>query len=159
MPGLRDYTLALEPRIESAARGFSSYGLFYRRTLLLLVLSCAITIVLACANLSGLLLARWSTREVDVAVQAALGASRARLVGQVVGESLALSTIAAILSTPLALWSAKSLVQLVWDHPAAAPLDLSLDVRVLGVMVVVVCAVALCVSLLPASRVWSSSLT
>lgn len=159
LPGLRDYTLDLEPRIESAARGFSPYGSFYRRTLLLLVLSCAITIVISCANLSGLLLARWSTREVDVAVQAALGASRARLVGQVVGESLALSTVAAILSTPLALWSAKSLVQLVWDHPEASPLDLSLDVRVLGVMVVLVCAVALCVSLLPASRVWSANLT
>ncbi len=94
---------------------------------MLLVLSCAITIVIACANLSGLLLARWSTREVDVAVQAALGASRARLVGQVVGESLALSTVAAILSTPLALWSAKSLVLLVWDQPEASPLDLGLD--------------------------------
>ena len=159
LPGMRDYTLALEPRVESLARGYSPYGLFYRSTLVLLVLSCAITIVLACANLSGLLLARWSTREVDVAVQAALGASRARLVGQVVGESLALSTVAAILSTPLALWSAKSLVQLVWDHPEASPLDLSLDFRVLGVMVALVCAVALCVSLLPASRVWSSNLT
>ena len=159
VPGLREYTLSLEARVVSAARGYSSYGLFYRRTLMLLVLSCAITIVIACANLSGLLLARWSTREVDVAVQAALGASRARLVGQVVGESLALSTIAAILSTPLALWSAKSLVQLVWDQPGASPLDLGLDFQVLGVMAAVVGAVALGVSLLPASRVWSSNLT
>ena len=61
-------------------------------------------------------------------------------------------------STPLALWSAKSLVLLVWDHPEASPLDLGLDVRVLGVMAVLVCAVAVCVSLLPASRVWSSNL-
>ena len=159
VPQERDYRLSLEPRVESAARGFSSYGSFYRRTLLLLAVACAITIMLACANLSGLLLARWSTREVDVAVQAALGASRARLVGQVVGESLALSTVAAILSTPLALWSAKSLVQLVWDHPEAAPLDLGLDFQVLGVMAAVVCAVALGVSLLPASRVWSLNLT
>ena len=159
VPGLRDYTLELVPRVESLARGFSSYGLFYRRTLVLLVVACAITIVIACANLSGLLLARWSTRDVDVAVQAALGASRARLVGQVVGESLVLSTVAAILSTPLALWSAKSLVLLVWDHPEELPLDLGLDVRVLGVMFVLLCAVALCVSLLPAYRVWSSNLT
>ncbi len=158
LPGLRAPTLELQPRVESVARGYSSYGLFYRPTLVLLVLSCAITIVLSCANLSGLLLARSSTREVDVAVQAALGASRARLVGQVVSESLALSTVAAILSTPLALWSAKSLVLLVWDHPEALPLDLGLDVRVLGVMAVLVCAVALCVSLLPASSVWSSNL-
>jgi predicted permease len=158
LPGLRDYTLELEPRIESAARGFSQWGLFYRRTLVLLLLACAVTIVISCANLSGLLLARWSTREVDVAVQAALGASRARLVSQVVGESLTLSMVAAILSTPLALWSARGLVLLVWDHPEAVPLDLGLDVRVLGVMAVLVCAVALSVSVLPASRVWSSNL-
>jgi predicted permease len=159
LPGLRDLTLELEPRVDSVARGYSSYGLFYRHTLVVLVLACAITIMLSCANLSGLLLARWSTREVDIAVQAALGASRARLAGQVVGESLALSAAAAILSTPLALWSAKSLVLLVWDHPEAFPLDLSLDFRVLSLMAVLVCGVALCVSLLPASRVWSSNFT
>ncbi len=158
-PSLRNSTLELQPRVESVARGYSSYGLFYRPTLVLLVLSCAVAILLACANLSGLLLARWSARDVEVAVQAALGASRTRLVGQIVGESLALSAVAAILSTPLAVWSAKSLVLLVWDHPESLPLDLALDVRVLGVMVAVVCAVALCVSVLPASRVWSSNLT
>lgn len=152
----RAYTLALEPRISSAARGFSPYGAYYRRPLSFLVLSCAITIVLACANLSGLLLARWSAREGDLAVQAALGASRGRLVSQVVGESLALSMVAAILSAPLALWSAKSLALLVWNRPDVSPLDLSPDYRVLGVMVVLVGLVALCVSVLPASRVWSA---
>jgi predicted permease len=158
-PSLRDEILTLEPRIESAARGFSPYGLFYRRTLVLLIWSCAITIVLACANLSGLLLARWSTREGDLAVQAALGASRGRLVSQVIGESLALSMSAAILSAPLALWSARSVTLMVWDQPDVSPLNLSPDYRVLGVMVVLVGVVALCVSLLPASRIWSSNLT
>jgi predicted permease len=158
-PPLRDEILILEPRIESAARGFSPYGMFYRRTLELLVLSCAITIVLSCANLSGLLLARWSAREGDLAVQAALGASSGRLVSQVIGESLALSMIAAILSAPLALWSARSVTLMVWDQPDVSPLDLSPDYRVLVVMVVLVVVVALCVSLLPAIRVWSSNLT
>ena len=87
---------------------------------MLLVLFSAITIVLSCANLSGLLLARWSTREVDLAVQAALGASNGRLVSQVVGESLALSMIAVVLSAPLALWSAKSLTLLLWNNPDAS---------------------------------------
>jgi putative ABC transport system permease protein len=156
-----DDTLALQPRIESAARGFSrsGYRVFYRRTLGLLVLFSAITIVLSCANLSGLLLARWSTREVDLAVQAALGASNGRLVSQVVGESLGLSMVAVMLSAPLALWSAKSLTLLLWNNPdASSPLDLSLDYRVLGVMVGLAGLVAACVSLLPASRIWSAKL-
>jgi predicted permease len=159
VPQERDFILSLEPHVESAARGFSQYGSFYRRTLFLLMLSCAITIVLSCANLSGLLLARWSTREGDLAVQAALGASRSRLVSQVIGESLILSMVAATLSAPLALWSAKSLALLVWNQPDVSPLDLSPDDRVLGVMVALVGVVALCVSLLPASRVWSANLT
>jgi predicted permease len=158
-PQLRDYVLALEPRIESAARGFSPYGAYYRPALMWLLVICAIAIVLACANLSGLLLARWSTRERDLAVQAALGASRARLVSQVVGESLVLSVVAALLSVPFAEWSAKALVLLVWNQADYPPLNLSPDTRVLGVMVAVVGTVALCLSLLPASRVRSAQLT
>ena len=161
LPEARNDMLALQPRIESAARGFSAlYGVFYRRTLVLLILFSAITLVLSCANLSGLLLARWSTREVDLAVQAALGASNGRLVSQVVGESLALSMVAVVLSAPLALWSAKGLTLLLWNQPdVSSPLDLSPDYRVLGVMVGLAGLVAVCVSLLPASRIWSAKLT
>ena len=154
-------TLALQPQIESAARGFSrsGYRAVYRRTLTLLVLFSAITVVLACANLSGLLLARWSAREGDLAVQAALGASNGRLVSQVVGESLGLSMVAVMLSAPLAVWSAKSLTLLLWNNPdATAPLDLNPDYRVIGVMVGLASLVAVCVSLLPASRVWFAKL-
>jgi predicted permease len=156
-----DDTLTLQPQVESAARGFSrsGYRVTYRRTLGLLVLFSSITIVLACANLSGLLLARWSTREGDLAVQAALGASNGRLVSQVVGESLGLSIVAVILSAPLAVWSAKSLTLLLWNNPdATAPLDLSPDYRVIGLMVGLAGLVAVCVSLLPASRVWFAKL-
>ncbi|MGE5835316.1 MAG: ABC transporter permease [Acidobacteriota bacterium] len=156
-----DDTLALEPHVESAARGFSrsGYRVAYRRTLGLLVLFCAITILLSSANLSGLLLARWSTREADLAVQAALGASNGRLVSQVVGESLGLSMVAVMLSAPLALWSAKGLTLLLWNNPdASSPLDLSPDYVVLGVMVGLAGLVAVCVSLLPASRIWSAKL-
>lgn len=160
LPEARHYTLALQSRVESAARGFSAYGVFYRHTLVLLILSSAITLVLSCANLSGLLLARWSTREADLAVQAALGASNGRLVSQVVGESLALSMIAVLLSAPLALWSAKGLTVLLWNQPnVSSPLDLSPDYRVVGVMIGLAGLVAVCVSLLPAVRIWSGKLT
>jgi predicted permease len=157
-----DDTLGLEPRVESAARGFSAsgYRVFYRRTLVLLILSCAITIVMSCANLSGLLLARWSAREGDLAVQAALGASNGRLVSQVIGESLALSMIAVMLSIPPAVWSAKGLTLLLWNQPdVSSPLDVNPDYRILGVMVLLAGLVALSVSLLPASRIWSVKLT
>lgn len=148
--------LALEPRIRSAARGFSQYGAYYRRALMWLVIASLITIILACANLSGLLLARWSAREAELDVRAALGASNGRLVRQVVGEALALSSIAVVLSAPFALWSAKSLTLLLWDQPAVLPLELSPDLRVFGVMILLAAIVALSVSLLPAIRIWCS---
>lgn len=157
-----DDTLALQPQVESAARGFSrsGYRVVYRRTLGVLVLFSVITLALACANLSGLLLARWSAREIDLAVQAALGASNGRLVSQVVGESLVLSTVAVVLSAPFAVWSAKSLTLLLWNNPdATAPLDLSPDYRVIGLMVGLAGLVAVCVSLLPAARIWSAKHT
>lgn len=162
LPEARNDVLALQLRIESASRGFSraGYRAFYRRPLVLLVLSSAITVVLACANLSGLLLARWSTREADLAVQAALGASNGRLVSQVVGESLVLSMFAVGLSAPLAVWSAKGLALFVLNQPdVSSPLNLSPDYRVLGVIVALAGLVAVSVSLLPAFRIWFAKLT
>jgi predicted permease len=159
LPQERDTMLSLQPHVESAARGFSPYRDYYRRPLTLLMLSCLVTVLLACVNLSGLLLARWSTREGDLAVQSALGASTWRLVSQVFAESLALSLVAVLLSVPIALGAARSLTRLLWNQTDGLPLDLSVDVRVLGVMAALVGFVACCVSLLPASRLWSGTLT
>lgn len=159
LPQERDDTLSLQPRVESAVRGFSPYRDFYRRPLTSLMLSSLVTVLLACVNLSGLLLARWSAREGDLAVQSALGASTRRLVSQIFAESLALSFVAVTLSAPIALGSARSLTRLLWDQTDGSPLDLSVDYRVLGVMVALVGLVACCVSLLPASRIWSGTLT
>lgn len=157
VPQARAVIRELQPRTTSAARGFSAFGALYRRTLLLLVLCSAVTVLLSCANLSGLLLARWSIREVDLAVQAALGASNGRLVSQVVGESLTLSVGAVILTAPVALWSAKILTLLLLNPAdAVSPLDLSPDYRVLAAMAGLAGFVAVCVSLLPASQIWSA---
>lgn len=159
LPQERDDILSLEPRVESAARGFSPYRDYYRRPLTLLMFSSLVTVLLACVNLSGLLLARWSSREGDLAVQSALGASTWRLVSQVFAESLALSLAAVLLSVPMALGSARSLMLLLWNQTDGSPLDLRVDARVLGVMIALVGLVACCVSLLPASRIWSGALT
>ena len=156
LPEARADMLSVQPRIESAARGFSDVRVFYRSPLLLLVLSSVVTVGLCCVNLSGLLLARWSARELNLVIQAALGATKSRLVWQVVGESLALSALAVMLSAPVALWSAKLLALVLWNQPDVPPLDLGLDYRVAGVMAVLVTVIALLVSFLPAFRLWST---
>jgi predicted permease len=158
-PQAREDVLALQPRVASAATGFSPYRDFYRRPLTLLMLSSLVTVLLAGVNLSGLLLARWSTRDGDHALQSALGASTWRLLSQLFAESLALSLVAVMLSVPIALGSARSLTLLLWDQTNGSPLDLSVDHRVVGVMVALIGFVASCVSLLPAYRIWSGTLT
>jgi putative ABC transport system permease protein len=86
-----------------------------RSVLVALVAAVALVLLIATANVANLLSMRGEARRAELAVRAALGAGRGRLVRQVVAESLGLTLVAAVASLVLARWSLATLVALVPD--------------------------------------------
>ena len=121
----------------------------------LLVLGCAVGVVMliVCANLSNLLLARSAARQKEIAIRVALGAGRRHLLGQILTESVLLSCGGAVLGVALAFLGARVLTQL-----SAMKIPLLADVRVdgtaLGFAILIAVATGLLFGLAPA---WSAS--
>ena len=138
-----------EPRVSALPEHVSGR---LRPALLLLVSAVGVVMLIVCANLSNLLLARGTTRQKEIAIRAALGAGRARLMGQMLTQSLLLSCSGAVAGLLMAFAGTRVLAHLT---AVSIPLlaEVRIDGSVLGFALLVAVATGLVFGLAPALQV------
>lgn len=151
-PALIARVLGQKLKLVPAARGISPLRQQYGEPLEIVVIVVALVLLVACGNVANLLLARAGTRRREMAMRLSLGAGRARLVRQLLAESLLLAFAAAGFGLLLAEWSVPALVRLLGPSDAPVQLAAGLDARVLAFAAAAALGTAVLFGLFPALR-------
>ena len=142
------------PRVflDPGARGLDALRGAYRQPLLILMTVVGLTLLMACANLAGLLLARANARQKEIMLRLALGANRGRLVRQLLVEGALLAAAGAAAGLAFAWWGVRALVALMATGFAPIPVDVAPDARVLAFTAAISVVTTFLFALVPALR-------
>ncbi|MGV3710295.1 MAG: ABC transporter permease, partial [Gemmatimonas sp.] len=127
MKNLKDYQITFSEGVGE----LSNLRRAYSKALYVLMTVVAIVLLIGCANVANLLLARAAVREREIAVRLALGASRSRVMRQLLTETMLLTAIGAIAGIFFAKWSNSLLLQLLSSGGNPIGLDVPIDGRVM----------------------------
>jgi putative ABC transport system permease protein len=151
-PDMAKKFLANKLQVEAGATGVSGLRRQYESPLWLLLAATGLVLLIACANVANLLLARASVRERELAIRQAIGASRATLIAQLLSESLLLAGLGTALGLLLAQGLTRALLAFLSTPGNPLFLGLELDLRVIGFTAALSTAACLLFGLLPAFR-------
>ena len=146
-------------KLTSLTGGVSDLRRRYELPLKILMGIVVLVLLIACANLGNMLLARGVARAREVAVRMALGATRSRLVTQLVTEALVLALTGAALGVALAWGISPALLRMATPGPEPTPLDVHPDLLVLSFTLTVALLTALIFGVAPALRATKLELT
>ena len=135
-----------------AESGMSGVRDRYGKALKILMGAVALVLLIACANVANLLIARATARQREVAIRMAIGAGRRRLVRQLLTESVMLAALGGVGGLLAAQWATRGLVSLISTPDSPVALDLAPDLQVLGFTFAAAAATALLFGLIPAWR-------
>ena len=144
--------MTVRPLLEKVVSGI-------RSTLLALLAMVTFVLLIACANVANTLLARAAGRQREIAVRTALGAGRARVVRQLLTESILLAAVGAIAGLLFAIWGIHWLIGLLPPGSLPRQQEVHFDVRVFGVAAVATLISGVATGLVPALQLMRTSIS
>jgi predicted permease len=149
-PELKERFLQQRFSLTPASRGQSNLRQRFERPLIVLQWLVGLVLLIACANVANLFLARAAARQREISIRTALGASRGQIIRQLLAECLVLAAAGGAAGLALSTWLARGLVRFLPYDPANLSLSTSPDARVLLFTTAVTLLTAIVFGLVPA---------